>query len=164
MNGFSLTDIFQMVDRAESSAAAFYRKAAKMQINLHESKKLSEMARMEDEHRAFFAEINRKLSGADKTAVQDPSGEVRMYLNGLVERHGGEGSLEMAHELTGTESVEDIIGLAVTAEAQSILFYVGLKDAFALENDRKAVEKIIEEEKKHVVMLRGILEAHRQTL
>jgi rubrerythrin len=164
MDGFTLGEVFELVEKAESNAAAFYRKVAKLQVNLHESEKLNGLARMEEEHRAFFAEMERKAAGTGKVAVQDPYGEVRLYLNGLIERHGGEGSVEMAHQLKGSESLEEVLGIAIEAEAQSILFYVGLKDSFVQEDDRKTIETIINEEKNHVVILRRMLEAHRKTL
>ena len=164
MNGFSLADIFKMAQKAESNAAVFYRKAAMVQVNLHDSDTLKEMAVMEENHRAFFAEMEQKLAGGAASGMQDPYGDVQMYLHGLIERHGGEGSRHMDAELTGKETFEDVLRMALNSEAQSILFYIGLKDAFTVESDRKHIDKIIEEEKKHLTTLQRLLESAIRTL
>jgi len=56
-------------------------------------------------------------------------------------------------ELTGTESVEDILKLAIEAEKDSIVFYLGLKDFVSVRAGKDKVEAIIKEEMGHIVVL-----------
>ena len=62
-----------------------------------------------------------------------------------------------ADALTGSETLEDIINLAIGLEKKSILFYVGMKDMVPPKYGQEEIEDIIKEERKHVVQLTGIL-------
>jgi rubrerythrin len=71
---------------------------------------------------------------------------------------GGEGSPSAADALTGNETLEDIIKTALGLEKDSILFYLGVKNMVPPKYGRDKVEEIIEEERKHVAQLTGILQ------
>jgi rubrerythrin len=58
--------------------------------------------------------------------------------------------------LTGKESLAEIIDIAVGLEKESILFYIGLKDMIPPKYGRDKLDKIIAEERKHVVELSAL--------
>ncbi|MBA7641032.1 hypothetical protein ES703_48704 [subsurface metagenome] len=62
-----------------------------------------------------------------------------------------------ADALTGNETLEDIVNIALGLEKDSILFYLGLKSMVPPKYGRDKIEQIIEEERKHVAQLTGIL-------
>jgi rubrerythrin len=56
-------------------------------------------------------------------------------------------------QLRGTETVEDILKLAINAEKDSIVFYLGLKDFVPARAGKDKVEEIIKEEMSHIAVL-----------
>lgn len=155
MAAFSAMEILKMAEKAEQNAAAFYRRAANAQQSLPVRDTLMKLSRMEEEHRASFAGLIKK---AGERAFEDPYGDLQLYLNAVVEMHGGEGSMNAEHTLTGKESLHDVVGLALGAEAKSILYYEGLRDMLTDEEAKQILTKIIGEEKTHMAALQGLLQ------
>ena len=79
--------------------------------------------------------------------VFDPYGELSLYLKAMADSHGGEGNTDIASLLTGKETINDIIEIAIDMEKESILFYIGLRDMVPPEFGQDKVNQIIEEEK-----------------
>jgi rubrerythrin len=147
-------EIFEMVIRIESNGARFYRKAAGFQSDSSNRKMLEKLAIMEDHHQTVFEEMRKGLTEADKTiTVFDPHNEASQYLAAMADAHGGEGSPAAADSLSGKESLAEIIDIAIGLEKESILFYIGLKDMVPPKYGRDKLDKIISEERKHVVEL-----------
>jgi rubrerythrin len=89
--------------------------------------------------------------------VFDPKEELSLYLNAMADAHGGEGNPDVAAQLTGEESIAQIIETAIGLEKESILFYIGIKDMVPAKLGREKIDEIIGEEQKHVVQLTGFL-------
>jgi hypothetical protein len=64
--------------------------------------------------------------------VFGPKDEMTLYLKSMADAHGGEGNMDVTDQLTGDESMAQIIETAISLEKESILFYVGLKDMVPL--------------------------------
>lgn len=155
---FNAADAFEMAIQIEKNGAAFYRKAASLQEDEVNIKFLETIARMEDRHQAGFEEMKRTLSDMEKTqTVFDPKEEMALYLKSMSDSHGGEGNPYAAAQLTGDESMAQIITTAISLEKESILFYVGLKDLVPPKLGREKIDDIIDEEKKHISQLSGFL-------
>jgi rubrerythrin len=147
-----------MAVKIEENGAAFYRKAARLQSDEANRKFLEKMAAMEDSHRSSFLTMSDDVTEAEKSEqVFDPDGQAELYLAAMVDTHGGEGSPSAADALTGSESMEEIIKIAIGLEKESILFYLGVKDMVPPKLGQKKVDDIIEEERKHVIQLSGLL-------
>lgn len=153
---FNANEVFEMAERAESNAAAFYRKAAELhgKGDTQNTEFLLKMAAMEDEHRATFAKMREELPAEmrEETAY-DPYLEANLYLDEMADSKAGEGAPAAAAELTGDESFADVVRTSVNMEAQAIAFYVGVKDMVSDKLGKDNVEAIIEEEKSHLVTL-----------
>lgn len=158
MYDFNAAEVFKMAVRIEEGGAAFYRKAAQLQTDEANKKFLEKMAAMEDTHKSSFLKMSADVTEAEKTEqVFDPNGEAEMYLAAMADTHGGEGSPTAADALTGKESMEEIIKTAIGLEKESILFYLGVKDMVPPKFGQSKVDAIIEEERKHVIQLSGLL-------
>jgi rubrerythrin len=83
----------------------------------------------------------------------DPYLEANLYLGAMAGSHGGEGTRSAADALTGKESVRDILLVAIELEGKSILFYAGLRDMVPANLGKDRIDRIIAEEKQHVVTL-----------
>jgi rubrerythrin len=87
-----------------------------------------DLAGMEDKHLKTFQEMRKGLSDREKEeTVFDPNNEVAMYLQTMAAGHGWEGKKSLTENLTGKETIEDIIKIAIEAEHNSVVFYTGLK-------------------------------------
>ena len=154
---FSANEIFEMAIRIEENGAKFYRKAAEFQSNEEKSKVLENLAAMEDTHKATFEKMRQDLSAAEKTTtVFDPNNESSQYLAAMADTHGGEGSPSAADKLTGKESIGEVIDIALNLEKESILFYLGLKDLVPPQYGQEKLDKIIQEERRHIVQLNAL--------
>jgi rubrerythrin len=155
---FNAAEAFEMAIQIEKNGAAFYRKAAALQENDEDKKFLETIAKMEDRHQAGFEEMKTTLSETQKSqTVFDPNEELSLYLKSMADAHGGEGNPDVADQLTGEESMTQIIKTAIDLEKESILFYTGLKDMVPPKLGREKIDEIIQEEQKHVVQLTGFL-------
>ena len=113
---------------------------------------------MEDTHKSTFTKMSSNVTEAEKTQqVFDPEGEAEKYLAAMADTHGGEGSPSAADKLTGSETMEEILKIAIGLEKESILFYLGIKDMVPPKFGQDKVDAIIEEERRHVIQLNGFL-------
>jgi rubrerythrin len=164
MYDFNAGEVFKMAVRIEEGGAAFYRKAAELQSDDENKKFLEKMAAMEDSHKSSFLKMSDDVTEAEKTEqVFDPDGQAEMYLAAMVDTHGGEGSPSAADALTGKETMEEIIKIAIGLEKESILFYLGIKDMVPPKLGQQKVDDIIDEERKHVIQLSGLLKKIKST-
>jgi rubrerythrin len=160
--GFNADEVLEMAIHIEQNAAAFYRKAAGLQTDKKNGEFLEGLAAMEDRHQEIFTEMRNTLRQEDKGGtVFDPHGELALYLASMADSLGGEGSPSAADALTGNETLEDIIKTALGLEKDAILFYLGVKNMVPPKYGRDKVEEIIEEERRHVAQLTGVLKKVR---
>jgi rubrerythrin len=156
---FNADEVFEMAIRIENNGAAFYRKAAGFQSDTKNRKFLESLANMEDQHQKIFTEMRTTLTEKDKDPkVFDPYGELAQYLAAMADTMGGEGSPSVADSLTGDETLEEILRIAVGLEKDAILFYLGLKDMIPFQSGKDRIGEIIREERKHVFQLSNLLE------
>lgn len=74
---------------------------------------------MEDPHKSTFTKMSDNLVEAEKAQqVFDPEGKAEMYLAAMADTHGGEGAPSAAEALTGSETMEEILKIAIGAAKQ----------------------------------------------
>ncbi len=153
---FNADDIFEVAEQMERNGAAFYRDAAGSVDDSAVKEFLLEFAAMEDEHEKTFIELRKELTAAEKTpTIFDPNNESVLYLKALADTR-----VFFKKEID-TSTVEGIFKSAITAEKDSIVFYLGMKDLVpgALGKDR--MDAIIKEEMGHIKVLSQKLAAHK---
>ena len=155
---FNADEIFEMAEEIERNGAKFYRKAAENAATKDIKDMLVNMAVMEDGHEKTFAEMRTELSDAEKQQTSfDPLGEAALYLQTMADAHGTEGKKSPDMELTGNETVKEILTIAMGAEKDSIAFYAGLRALVPSQAGKDKVDKIVAEEMNHVTILGGQL-------
>jgi rubrerythrin len=153
---FTADEILEVAIRIEANGASFYRKAAAAQPDESNRAFLEQLANMEDTHQATFEKMRSSLEPTEKQpTVFDPNQETAQYLAAMADTHGGEGSPTAADALTGDESIQEIIDIAIGLEKESILFYLGLKDFVPPEYGQDKLDRIIREEQQHIIQLKG---------
>ncbi|MBU1181887.1 MAG: ferritin family protein [Proteobacteria bacterium] len=145
---FNADDIFEMAEQLERNGAKFYRNAAESVSDPASKAFLLELAGMEDEHLKTFHELRATLTGNENSpTVFDPQDEAVLYLKALADTR-------VFFEKKMTEiSMKEILKSAIEAEKDSIVFYIGMKDAVPEKSGRDKIEAIIKEEMGHIRIL-----------
>jgi rubrerythrin len=159
---FNADEIFEMAEQIERNGARFYREVANKAPDRTIKEMFLNLASMEDGHLRTFQEMRRALSDQEKSGTTfDPENEAALYLQAMADTKGFEGMKSPAQKLTGKESMEELFEVAIEAEKNSVLFYVGLKGMVAERAGKDKVENIIREEVSHAAQLRQQLTAIR---
>ncbi|UCF44217.1 MAG: ferritin family protein [Planctomycetota bacterium] len=157
---FNADEIFEMAEEIERNGAKFYREAAENASDEKMKRMLLDMAVMEDGHLHTFEEMRKELGLREKEAmIFDRDNEAALYLQTMADGRGYEGKVSLAEKLTGKETPEEILRIAVDAEKSSVVFYVGLKDLVSARAGKDKVEGIIREEMGHIATLKKELAA-----
>jgi rubrerythrin len=145
---FNADEVFEMAEQIERNGAKYYRDAAKMVTNEEDKKFLVELADMEDDHEVTFADLRKDLSSNEKEAVTfDPEDEAAQYLKALADTR------VFYNKSIDLSSMEGILTGAITAEKDSIVFYLGMKEMVSDSRGKSRINEIIKEEMNHVKLL-----------
>lgn len=153
---FTAKEIFEMAKQIERNGVAFYRNAAKSVSDASEKEMLLELARMEEDHEATFIKMEAELKGKETTpTVFDPEDEAVQYLKSLADtRVFFEKEIDLS-------SMKSILKAAITAEKDSIVFYLGMKELVPEKLGKDRIDGIIKEEMGHIRLLGKKLTANR---
>jgi len=151
---FNAFEIFEIAEQIERNGIKFYRKAAESLSDQNTRQMLLDLAAMEAEHEETFASMKKQLSEEERELmVFDPENEMALYLQAMANGHVFDLRKDPSEQLTGAETVEDILKMAIGAEKDSIVFYLGLKDFVPAKAGKDRVEAIIKEEMGHIAVL-----------
>ncbi|MBU0993133.1 MAG: ferritin family protein [Proteobacteria bacterium] len=153
-NDFNINEILEMAEQIERNGAKFYRGAAKNVKDKSHNGLLLELAEMEDQHEKTFAALRAELTEDErKSTVYDPEDEMPLYLQALADTR-------VFYEKTvDTTSIKEILKEAITAEKDSIVFYLGMKELVPKRLGQGKMDIIIKEEMSHIRLLAGKLTA-----
>lgn len=153
---FNADDIFEMAEQMERNGGAFYRKAADAATEAQHKELLQKLAAMEDEHEKTFAAMRAELTAGEKAStVFDPNGESALYLRALADTRV---FFEKEIDIT---SMKDILKAALTAEKDSIVFYLGMKEMVPEKLGKSRLDNIVKEEMEHIKLIGRELSALR---
>jgi len=145
---FNADDVFEMAEQMERNGAKFYRTAAGHTQDAGNKEFLLELAAMEDQHEKIFNTLHAELSAQEKqSTVFDPEGEAALYLRALADTR-----VFFEKEIDVT-SLKKILKSAIEAEKDSIVFYLGMKEAVPEKFGKGRLDDIIKEEMGHVRLL-----------
>jgi rubrerythrin len=148
MYDFNADDIFEIAKQLERNGAEFYRNAAKASKDDNARELFLRLAAMEDDHQKIFAQIHSQLTASEKTAtVFDPEEEAAGYLKALADTR------VFFEKKIDTSSMEAILKDAITAEKDSIVFYLGMREAVPEKQGRSRLDDVIKEEMDHIRLL-----------
>jgi rubrerythrin len=147
-------EIFEMAEQIERNGSRFYRRAAQGFSASHARQALSDLAAMEDEHEKVFAAMRAELLQQERQPrVPDPYGEAILYVRGMADGHVFDLRTDPAERLTGKETMEEILKMAIGLEKDSIAFYLGLKEVVPERLSKQRIDDIIKEEMGHIGVL-----------
>ncbi|GAG88253.1 unnamed protein product [marine sediment metagenome] len=145
---FNADEVFEIAEQIERNGANFYRTVSRNVTDINHKNLLMKLAGMEDEHERTFKTMRSKLSGDEKMITTfDPEGESEKYLRALANTR------VFYEKEINTNSIEEIFKTAITAEKDSIVFYLGMKDVVPPHLGREKLDNIIKEEMSHIKLL-----------
>ena len=103
---------------------------------------------MERDHEGAFSSLKSQLSAEEKKETTfDPAGEAAAYLKALADtRVFFKKEIDMS-------SPEEVLKSAMTAEKDSIAFYLGMKEMIQGQTGKTRMDEIIREEMRHLKLL-----------
>lgn len=151
---FNADEIFEMAEEIERNAAKLYREAADITPDKKTRQMFLDMAAMENGHLIIFENMRRQLSEREKEITTfDPDNQAVLYLQTMADSHGHEGKISVTQKLTGKETTDEILRIALKAEKESVVFYSGIKGFVPVQAGKDKVEDIIREELGHIAFL-----------
>ena len=156
---FNADEIFEIAEEIERNGAAFYRRAADSIEDTKARHLLLTLAAMEDDHVKTFAAMRAELTEEAWDVDLDLDDQAGMYLRAIADGHVFDTKTEPAQLLTGEESFEEILRIAIGLEKDSLVFYHGMRDMVPEQFGKDKLDRIISEEKRHITELSQELEA-----
>ena len=158
---FQAADIVELAMQVEQSGEAFYRAVA-AKVEGQDARELFEyLAGQEVIHYKVFQKLSQSIREAP--FMTDEEWELYMdYLNGTVQSaffEGADKALALAETVTDAQMA---INMAIGFEKETLLFFYDLRERIP-DKDRPVVEKIVEEEKRHIRRLVAKLNADEDT-
>ena len=159
----SALEIFEVAEQIERNGAEFYRRAAEIFDDSEVKNIFLELVEWEKAHQELFAEMREQLSQqsgehqagrAEGADLIDPQIMASLAVFGI--------EAEPSSELTGKESIEDVLHMAIQKEKDSIVYYTGLKEFVPEATDKEKVDDIIKEEMRHIKILDQALAQRRR--
>lgn len=142
---FSINDVFDMAEQMEKKGEEFYRQMAQRADDPQLQDTLDHLADMEVMHARLFAKMRKDLSGRENTArIFDPHNEAAQYLRSYID-----GEVSFEHDFKG-DRVADILESAIESEKDTVIFYLGIKEAVPDELGKDKIDRIISEEMMHI--------------
>ncbi len=155
---FNAFEAFQTAERIERNGAGFYRKAAELFDDPGTCKMFLQLADWESGHEDVFANMRKQLSEEapgqrtfkPEEPPFDPKAMAGLAVFGV--------RTEPSDELSGKESIIDILKMAIENEKDSIVYYTGLKAFVSAQAGKDKIDDIIKEEYRHIRILSQSLE------
>ncbi len=162
---FNADEILEMAEQIERNGARFYRRTAEGAVGPRNRQLLLDLAAAEDVHEKVFASMRADLAREKpEPAVFDPDGQAALYLRAMADGHVFDVKADPVELLSGKETAEDILGMAMGMEKDSIVFYLGMKEMVPETLGKDRIDDIIKEEMGHLTFLGNELAALREEL
>jgi rubrerythrin len=153
------SEIFEIAVQIERNGAKFYRKAAELFDDSHVRNLFLQLVDWEIAHEQVFADMrNELIAQGPETSTFETESDVIFDAQSMAGLAVFGNSMGPSAELTGKESVIDVLKTAIEKEKDSIIFYTGLKDFVSARTAKDKIADIIKEEMHHVRILKQSLQ------
>lgn len=150
LDGFNVYEIFEMALGIEKQGKLFYTRASEIFDDPQVRSMLAELASMEACHERIFLSMREDLTKDELySSGFDPDDLAASYLRAMTSGV----VFDVIEPLTGKETLRDVLRKGIEAEKDSIVFYTGLKVLVPEVLGREKIDRIIEEEMRHIVLL-----------
>jgi len=147
MERYSLREVVDQALQTEKLGYQFYTTMIQRFEKEEDMKKLfAFLAKEEVHHEKTFAEMLAQIKEAEPVNWED----AEQYLRAIVESEFFLGKNKALPSMEHVKTVEDAVDFAIEFEKQTVLYFHGLKDWV---KEKEIVDRIIDEEKKHIMQL-----------
>ena len=156
---FTAAEVLEMAEKMERAGANFYRHAAKRFDNPYIRQLFTELVAWEEKHEGIFGGMRERLATTDmQSGDLDSDEDLAAYLQAIKGLDVFDVKTDPTKDLTGNETMKEILKKAIEKEKNSIVYYNALKAFVPTEADRKTVDDIVKEEMHHIRILNESLE------
>jgi rubrerythrin len=150
MSVFTASDIVEFAIRIEENGANFYRFAVQLARDEGTKNLFEQLANAELFHKKTFEKM---FAAMDKAAPPESyAGEYAAYLHNYVDNAVIFKKEALDQELAKVKDTLSALDFALQREMDSILYYHEIKGLVPA-NEHASIDRIIEEERRHVAML-----------
>jgi rubrerythrin len=151
---FNAGEAVEIAVEIERNGQRFYRQASERAGDAELRRALAELADMEKDHEDAFLDVKGRLTTDQSPEIAyDPNNEVVQYLGAIADVVVFNVRTDWSDVIEGTESVEELLKLALQLERDSVAYYVGLAQLVPAKLGRSVIERLIREEMDHVVLI-----------
>jgi rubrerythrin len=155
-------EILNVAETIERDGIDFYRKAARLFDDEQLRKMLLLLAEWERKHEGVFSAMKKELMQIhEKSMTFDVSSYLSSSPLALKSLAWSATQSKSKREFTGREDKEEILELAMSRERSTIRFYFDVMGVLGDSVGKTKINEIIEEEKRHVSILRRALDQLR---
>lgn len=155
MPTFNIDEVFEMACQIERIGSAFYARAAEVSHEVRQQRVLRGLSDWEREHEKLFRGMLERVPEDRRVEMYDPTDEALLYMRAMVEGKVFDAGADPSQRLSGRESYNQILDIAIGMEKNSIAFYLGIQQLIRSEADRREIAAILREEMRHVTILAG---------
>jgi rubrerythrin len=156
---FNAFEIFEIAEKIERNGAKFYRRAAELFDDSRTRNMFLQLAGWEITHEQVFAEMRKELSEqGPELRTFEPENDVVFDAQSMAGLAVFGNRMDPSCELTGKESITDVLKSAIGKEEDSIVFYTGLADFVPAGAGKDRIDDIIKEEMRHIRILNESLQ------
>lgn len=153
-NAITADEVLAIAERIERNGVAFYTRAAEHASAGALAELLQSLASMEEGHIRVFTGMRNALSPEERQEPPPESDPQALEFAKAVADAGIFGiGADPAGMLTGVETPEEVLRIALDLERNSIVYYQGIKDLVPERLGRHRVNEVIREEMSHVTVL-----------
>lgn len=151
---FNAESIFGIGVQIEKNGMTFYLEVAKRSSDETVKSLFTELADWEERHVKLFQQLQSELpETAKEERVFDPDNEFSTYLQAAADSHVFIASTDVAQLAAQCNSASEALELALTFEKDSVIYYTTLKKVVSEHLGRDKIDRLIDEELKHIAIL-----------
>jgi rubrerythrin len=155
---FTTGEIVDLAIQIEKNGERIYRDALQKAPNPSLAAGLERLVDEEAQHAKWFSEIKEAI----QTSIDDPRVEEmgKSILRGIL---GDQVFSLQDVDFSSLEKVQELFELAIEFEKDTVLFYEMIRNFIEDEGTLSDLNKIIEEENRHIQLIRGFFETGKAT-
>jgi rubrerythrin len=151
---YNASEIYQMGIEIEKNGMAFYSACARTTKNESAKKLCEELSHWESQHVTVFEDLKAHLpSNAALESARDPDNELPLFLKAAADGHVFIANTDIAALVASAKTPVKMLGLALNFEKDSIVVYTTMSRMVPEHLGKKSLEKIIDEELKHISII-----------
>lgn len=156
---FNAFEVFEIAEKIERNGVKFYRRAAELFDDSRTHNMFLQLADWETTHEQVFADMRNELSRqSPELRTFEPENDVVLDAQAMAGLAVFGIKPDPSDELTGEESITDVLKSAIEKEKDSIIFYTGLEAFIPARAGKDKIDDIIREEMRHICILNQSLE------